>query len=117
MLIKISLSGANSKSEVLEVIGESLDFGGQEENLPSDANADIGWGVNWDALVDCLRMLSSGGIWGTSRRFEFPLIIQFIDYQDFMESSPDDFQTLVSILESTRDHYLESNMEFNFKFG
>jgi hypothetical protein len=77
MFVEISLSGAKSKSEVLEIIGDSLEFGGPEGNVPSSPDEKIGWGFNWDALSNCLRMLSSGGIWGDSRRFDFPLVLQF----------------------------------------
>jgi hypothetical protein len=117
MLVEISFSGAKSKSEVLEIIGDSLEFGGPEGNVRFNPDEKIGWGLNWDALSDCLRMLSSGGIWGTSRRFDFPLVFQFMDHGEFKTSSPADFQVLISILESTKEYYLEQDKEFDFRFG
>jgi Barstar (barnase inhibitor) len=107
--IIIDLTGIKNKEQVLFKLGDFFEFGGPNGNHSVSLKDKSGWGLNWDALNDSLRVLEIGGIWGTSKKFEFPLKIIFDNSHELQESDPATFKTLNDILEQ-EDHIL--NFEF-----
>ena len=102
----IDLSGITNKDGVLGAFGETFEFGGPNGNVPvTDPAQKTGWGMNWDALTDCMRSLEEGGIWETSKKFEFPLEIDIQNSMEFQTQSPEDFQTLQEILQNLTEEY------------
>lgn len=74
--VTIDLNGIKTKEALIEQLGSALELGGPDGNHRFEAvNAGEGWGLNWDALNDSRCYLDSGGIWGTSTKFKFPLTL------------------------------------------
>jgi hypothetical protein len=111
MQVTIDLKGLKTKEEVLHTFGEVFQLGGGPEgNIPVAANTTgKGWGMNWDALADSMSYLDTGGMWGTSRKFEFPLTITVVNVQDFQENDSRGFSTLEEILDATKEQYAKKN--------
>jgi|SRR3989338_5471523 len=106
MKIIIDLSGLNTEDKVLHKFGEVFEFGGPGGNIPANGpNQGKGWGFNWDAMNDSFRSLGKGGIWGTSKKFNFPLEIEIINYQEFQESNTKGFQIMQEILKDQAEEY------------
>ena len=99
MEIRIDFSGIRNEDQVLYKLGEVFEFGGPNGNIkvlsPIQGN---GWGLNWGALNDSLRYLHSGGIWGASKKFTFPLTIIFENTKDLRSQDPESFRILQEIL-------------------
>lgn len=106
MKVIVDLSRLRTKGEILRKFGEVFEFGGPEGNIPpSMLTEGKGWGINWDAMNDCLRYLEEGGIWGTSKKFSFPLEIEVSNYKEFKDAEPEGFQILKEILDhQTKEH-------------
>jgi hypothetical protein len=113
----IDVAGIKTKDELLTLLGRELFLGGVNGNHPLKAvNAGAGWGMNWDALKDSLSCLDSGGIWGTSPKLEFPLLLEFINSDQYMNADREGFRILKSILNDTKATYLKDGLQFNYAF-
>jgi hypothetical protein len=113
----IDLSGIINKDQLLKKLGEVFEFGGPGGNIPvSSLNAGKGWGLNWDALNDSLMYLSIGGIWGTSRKFMFPLIVVFKNSHELQKNEKESFEILREILKDSVSKYKSKNIEFILEF-
>ncbi len=113
----IDLLGTRDEKEVLFKFGESLDLGGPNGNYSPDVSKpNSGWGMNWNALNDSLSCLDSGGIWGTSKKFEFPLKLVIKNSLDFQKYNSESFKILQEILSDKTDQYKLRNKEFSFEF-
>lgn len=113
-VLTIDIQGKRSKAEVLAAMGEALQLGGPGGNRPVRPGEESGWGMNWDALFDCLLNLHSGGIWGTSPVIEFPLELVISGAGAFARDNPDAFAILNDVLEQTRETYARSGRVFEF---
>ncbi len=115
--IIIDLSGVRNQVQILHKLGEIFEFGGPNGNISvSSPTAGKGWGLNWDALNDSLRYLDTGGIWGTSKKFEFPLKIVFENSRELQENEKESFKTLKEILEDTIKYHKSEGREFLIEF-
>jgi hypothetical protein len=116
-ILTIDLSEIRTEDDLLDLLGVELELGGPDGNCHVSAgNAGRGWGKNWNALNDSLRYLPDGGIWGTSRRFAFPLHIEFVNVAAYRFSDKADYSTLVDILSSTQRCYAKERQTFSFSF-
>ena len=113
-VLTISIQGKHSKADVLAAMGEALQLGGPGGNHPVRPGEESGWGMNWDALFDCMLNLHSGGIWGTSPVIEFPLELVISGTKAFARDNPDAFAVLTDVLEQTRETYARSGRVFEF---
>lgn len=113
--LTIDLDGLTHKSEVLSAMGAALCLGGPDANHAVRPGENRGWGMNWDALFDCLLNLHSGGIWGTSPIPEFPLTLSFTRAEQLAHCNPQAFAILQDILEQTRDSHARHNRHFDFE--
>ncbi|BFO57016.1 barstar family protein [Acidovorax sacchari] len=113
-VLTINIQGKHSKADVLAAMGEALQLGGPGGNHPVRPGEESGWGMNWDALFDCLLNLHSGGIWGTSPVIEFPLELVITGAGLFARDNPDAFAVLNDVLEQTRETYARSGRVFEF---
>ena len=117
MEIIVDLEGLKTKQEVLLKFGEVFEFGGPDGNVPVEAiNAGKGWGINWDAMNDSLSHLEAGGIWGTSKKFMFPLYMKVVNYQDFAKNDPEGFTILEDILKISAERYHKEHKSFQYTF-
>jgi len=114
--LTIDLDGLTHKAQILSAMGAALCLGGPDGNHPVRPGEDQGWGMNWDALFDCLLNLHSGGIWGTSPVFAFPLTLTFTGAGALARHNPQAFCILQDILEQTRDSYARQHRPFDFEF-
>ncbi len=105
--LTIDLSGIKSEAQILHKLGAALDLGGTSGG---------GWGMNWDGLNGALQYLETGGIWGTSKVFEFPLTIVFENSRSLKENDKRTFRSLMEILEQTAEQYKRDNKIFKFEF-
>jgi RNAse (barnase) inhibitor barstar len=103
-----------SKTDILKELGEKLDFAGQSEVPNKNLLNEQTWGMNWDALNDCLRNLEDGGIWGNSHKWGFPLVLKMKNIAQFKTQHPQEFQTLLEILDDTKQFYAENDKDFQF---
>jgi len=88
---QIDLAGCRSKLNLLDRIAHVLQF-------PKT------FGRNWDALADCLGDLSwlpSKGYW-----------IEFTHAAEFRKAAPEDFDTLMSVLDDTAATWLTQKIAF-----
>ncbi|MFH1443633.1 MAG: barstar family protein [Candidatus Micrarchaeota archaeon] len=93
MEIHVDLFGCKDSEDVQLRFGEIFQFGGPKGNIAAKADVmDIGWGINWDAFIDCLRDLEVGGIWGSAKKVVFPLKIKILNYQEFLALDTKGFQ-------------------------
>lgn len=113
-LLTISLQGRSTKADVLHALGEALQLGGPDGNHAVREGGQSGWGMNWDALFDCLLNLHAGGIWGTSPAIRFPLRLVVTDARELAQHSPQAFATLIDVLEQTRETYAHTGRAFAF---
>ena len=115
--IIIDLLGIENKEQVLFKLGEVFEFGVPQENVPiSSTTIGKGWGLNWDALIDSLRYLATGGIWGTSKKFEFPLKVVIENSRELQENEKESFETLKEILEDAVKDYKSKKEELSVEF-
>lgn len=110
MKIIIDLENCENERKVLLKIEKVLYFGGPDDIVSN------GWGLNWDALKDCLCYLDTGGIWGNSPKFKFPLKLIFVNYKAFKKTEPDKFKILKEILKDTKKLYLQYGKNFFYIF-
>lgn len=101
----IDLQGIHTKEQLLSKIGEVFELGGPDGNIPVEAGSNKGWGMNYDALHDSLGCLEEGGIWGTSKKFTFPLKVTFANAGAYKSEHPEDFKTLIEIFKSVSQKY------------
>lgn len=113
--IEIRLTGLTDAKQVLARIGERLQLGGPDANHPVQPGQQSGWGMNWDALFDCFLNLHSGGIWGLSPVFAFPLRLSLTGTEGFRRESPESFAILRDILEQTHATYARQPAHFEFE--
>ena len=116
-LLTISLRGRSTKAQVLHALGEALQLGGPGGNHPVPAGGQSGWGLNWDALFDCLLNLHAGGIWGTSPALRFPLRLVVTDTRELAQHSPEAFAILIDVLKQTRKTYAQTGRVFTSSFA
>lgn len=93
-VLPISLQGKRSRADILAAMGEALQLGDPGGNHPVLSREESGWGMNWDALFDCLLNLHSGGIWGTSPIIKFPFELIICGAGAFARENPDSFCSL-----------------------
>ena len=114
--IIIDLRAVQSKSQLMDALGEALELGGPNGNVqvehPSDGK---GWGKNWDALLDSLSCLDAGGIWGTSRKRHFPLRLRLKNSAAYRIADQKGFAVLLEVLEDARERYSEHGLEFAYE--
>jgi hypothetical protein len=116
--VVLDLDQVRSKEQLIDLLGEKLEFGGPGGNHTVTAvDAGKGWGRNWDALKDSLACLDSGGIWGTSRQFRFPLRIQFANSTKYRKADPEGFETLAEILGEVQGIYAKDGMRLRYEFS
>jgi len=60
--------------------------------------------------------LDSGGIWGTSRVFHFPLLIEFTNSMDYRDADTDGFATFSAILETAKKAYRKNYLQLEYVF-
>lgn len=115
--IAIDLSSVRSTTQLMDVFGEALELGGPHGNVQVQGPADgRGWGKNWNALLDSLTCLDTGGIWGTSRKLRFPLRLELKNSSGYRAADPEGFATLIDVLEDAREQNAESDLEFAYRF-
>jgi hypothetical protein len=116
-IVVVDLGSVRSKEELLDVLGDVLELGGPEGNVevrrPTDGK---GWGKNWDALLDSLTCLDSGGIWGTSRTLRFPLRLELTNSSTYRDADENGFSILSEVLEAVRERYAKDNLQFEYAF-
>lgn len=71
------------------------------------------WGMNWDALADCMRHLEDGS---TSKKFNFPLKIEIHNWTDFKNSEDENFSKLAEILETVKNECRNQAKELEIMF-
>jgi RNAse (barnase) inhibitor barstar len=105
-VVKIDLSAVNSKATLLETFDETLSLGGPGV-----------WGMNWDALADCLTCLDSGGIDGQRPRYALPLKLVIVNHHDFARRNRRDFDTLIGILADVVQVYGRAGKGFEYELA
>jgi RNAse (barnase) inhibitor barstar len=98
MKIIIDLAGVRDKTTLLTKLEKELGL----SNL----------GFNWDALNDCLRDLAVGGL---SKKFEFPLQIEFINWQELASCSGEDWEILKEILAEQEEDKKDGSLKINYQ--
>jgi hypothetical protein len=115
--VRIDLTGVKTEDQVLNKLGEVFEFGGPDGNIHVLAiNAGKGWGKNWDALNDSLMYLDSGGIWGISKRFHFPLTVILENTSEIQKHDRESFETLKDIFSKVVEKYNSHNMKMIVEF-
>ena len=112
----INLENVASGQELFEAVGERLEFDGSPEHAAAMAPGD-GWGRNWNALSDCLADLDVGGVFGTSRKFQFPLTLVITNPEQLQSSEPYAWNTFWEILGDTKAFYAKHGKVFDFVVG
>ena len=114
--VAIDLAGVRSTPQLMDAFGEALELGGPNGNVHVQSPTDgMGWGKNWSALLDSLTCLDTGGIWGTSRQFRFPLRVVLKNSATYRAADPKGFATLMEVLEDARERYAENDLEFAYR--
>lgn len=116
MKITIDLNDATTKNEVLLKFGKTLELGGPNGNHPVSTDSTSGWGLNWSALEDSLRYLEDGGIWGTSKKYDFPLELEIINYESYKTLDAEGFETLQEILKDTVTNYSQEGKDLKVSY-
>jgi len=111
----IDLSRVANDAQLLSTIGEALCLGGPAGNHPTRVGVNRGWGLNWHALNDSLSCLDTGGIWGTSPKLSFPLMIRFEQSGNLRRACPEALTSLREILLDTQALYAQRRLEFAFE--
>src|SRR5688572_7019544 len=101
----IDLNGVADSAALLYVLGQRFELGGPLANHPVGPNGMTGWGMNWDALADSLRYLDAGGIWGTSTKVPFPLLLRFENVEALSREDPQALGLLQEVLEEAKVSY------------
>jgi RNAse (barnase) inhibitor barstar len=115
-VIAVDLEGVQSTPELMDVFGEALELGGPSGNARVQSPTDgRGWGKNWNALLDGLTCLDTGGIWGTSRKVRFPLQLELKNLATYRAADPVGFATLIEVLEDARQRYAENELKFTYR--
>ena len=113
--VVVDLQGVRSAAELMDALGDALELGGPNGNVqvqhPTDGR---GWGKNWDALLDSLTCLDSGGIWGTSRKLRFPLRLELKNSSTYRATDQKGFGILMEILDTARERYGENDLHFTY---
>lgn len=92
VVLAINLENADDKSTLLEAMADGLLF-------------PAWFGGNWDALADCLGDLS----WLDARRG----MLLLLDHSgDLRDAAPDDFATLLDILDDAAKQHAAANVPF-----
>lgn len=112
--ITVDLRRCRTATDVQLAFGKALLFGGP--NGQQQLGDGEGWGVNWDALADCLCALPSGGIWGTSPKIELPVKLRILYSDSLAGRRSRHLWTLYEILEGTRYLYDQHGQGFTFQF-
>ncbi len=113
----IDLNGLKTQSEIMQKFGEILEFGGPDGNIDVDLGTHKGWGLNWNALNDSLKYLEIGGIWGTARKFQFPLKLLILNSSLFKQTDLEGFKILMEILTDTFAFYKTQSKIFEFEIS
>jgi RNAse (barnase) inhibitor barstar len=112
----VDLAGVRSTQQLMDVFGEAFALGGPNGNVHVQSPTDgKGWGRNWNALLDSLTCLDTGGIWGTSRKLRFPLQLELKNLATYRAADPGGFATLMEVLEDARERYAENDLEFTYR--
>lgn len=118
MNVTINLKDCNNEEKVLSKIGEILFLGGIDGNIPGKSDVTMkGWGLNWDALNDSLSCLDTGGIWGNSPKFKFPLQLIFVNCSSLKKNDPSTFMVLKETLEATKNIYKENKKKLTYSLN
>jgi hypothetical protein len=119
-VVTIDLASAISEEDLIRALGGALQFGGPNpsDNIPtSDAPSENrGFGLNWNAVTDCCRDLHRGGIWGTSRVFQFPLVLVFRNWAHLRSAPGDSLATLNKVLSNVADESRLDGRELRHEF-
>ena len=114
--IIIDLQNIDNAEDVLMELGNIFEFGGPNGNTKIIPGINKGWGFNYSALNDSLTCLEDGGIWGTSKKFTFPLSVHFTNTHSFKVNDMDAYQSLVEIFERNSEEYKAEGKEFIVEF-
>ena len=115
-IIEIDLGEIRSKDQLLDLLGDVLELGGQGGNVNVKGPLDgKGWGKNWDGLADSLGYLDTGGIWGTSKKLSFPLLLRFSNFHSYRANGQPGWDILKEILDDTVDLYARNKMSFRYE--
>jgi hypothetical protein len=119
-VVSIDLSTATSEGDLISALGGALQFGGPSplDNVcVSDAPGQSrGHGFNWDAVIDCCRDLDKGGIWGTSKVFRFPLVLEFRNWVHLKRASGQPLVALNGVLSIVEIDLRSEGKEFRYEF-
>jgi RNAse (barnase) inhibitor barstar len=114
--VVVDLQGVRSTAQLMDALGKALELGGPNGNVQVESPTDgRGWGKNWDALLDSLTYLDTGGIWGTSRKLRFPLRLELKNLSTYRATDQEGFATLVEVLETARERYAENDLQFTYR--
>ena len=114
--VVVDLRGVRSTAQLMDAFGEALELGGPNGNVQVERPSDgMGWGKNWDALLDSLMYLDTGGIWGTSRKLRFPLQLELRNLSEYRAIDQKGFATLMEILENVRERYAQNDLHFTYR--
>ena len=92
MEIKIDLENSDDETFILEKIGDTLKF------------ADY-YGVNWDAMDECIHFMDEGAGMKEGIKYEFPLQLIFTNFKKFKLKKTDQFKILKDVLDTAVKHY------------
>jgi hypothetical protein len=113
-VVVVDLQGVVDARGLLERLGDVLELGGPNGNHRVESGTQSGWGMNWDALADSLLSLDTGGIWGTSSRASFPLLVRFDNVADLRAKDPSALHTLAEVLQRVRARYAQDSLSFEY---
>ena len=118
--VTIDFAGASSEEDLIRALGGALQFGGPNprDNIPTtDApGQNRGFGFNWNAVIDCCRNLESGGIWGTSRLFQFPLLLVLRNWAHLKGVAGEPLGTLKQVLDIVANESRADGRELRYEF-
>ena len=114
MEVVIGLDGLVTNQDVLSKFGDVFELGSPNGNHLPDHKG--GWGLNWDAFEDAMMYVQEGGIWGTSQKFVFTLMITIHGYVDLKRNNPEGFSTLRDTLASVATDYTGRGLSLEIAF-